>query len=445
MKHVRGSWSVLLALLIALPGLAPEGHGAELLRRIEIPSSFNPVGSGARALGMGGAFIAVADDATAASWNPGGLIQLERPEISMVLEGVHRVEEIAFAARPEGDGRETVSSAALNYMSAAYPFTFMDRNMVVSLNYQRLFDFTRQWSFDFASNADGLVRTDRYDYLQDGELTALGLAFAVEITPLFSLGITLNRWDDDITPNQWEQEVAFQGAGLDAGMPFSASYRSLEKWSFEGTSVNIGMLWRLSADVTVGAVFKSPFDADVRHESRFRGVVNRDGDAAASVTDFTSVTSETLEMPMSFGVGVAWQITREFRAALDVYRTQWDDFVLRDAAGRASSPVTGGPLGEAGVDPTHQVRVGVEYLFITDRFILPLTAGVFYDPAPAPGSPDDIYGFSVGSGVGWGRFHFDLAYQFRFGNDIGGYVLKEQGFSQDLREHLVYGAVVVHF
>ena len=38
-----------------------------------------PVGSGARAIGQGGAFIAVADDATAASWNPGALIQLERP------------------------------------------------------------------------------------------------------------------------------------------------------------------------------------------------------------------------------------------------------------------------------------------------------------------------------------------------------------------------------
>jgi len=52
--------------------------------QIEVNSSPNTVGSGARALGMGRAFIAVADDATAASWNPGGLTQLERPEISLV-------------------------------------------------------------------------------------------------------------------------------------------------------------------------------------------------------------------------------------------------------------------------------------------------------------------------------------------------------------------------
>lgn len=55
-----------------------------LIQRIEIPSSVSPVGSGARALGMGGAFIAVAHDAAAASWNPGGLTQLGRSEISVV-------------------------------------------------------------------------------------------------------------------------------------------------------------------------------------------------------------------------------------------------------------------------------------------------------------------------------------------------------------------------
>ena len=42
------------------------------------------LGSGARAFGMGGAFLARADDATAASWNPAGLSYLRRPEFSIV-------------------------------------------------------------------------------------------------------------------------------------------------------------------------------------------------------------------------------------------------------------------------------------------------------------------------------------------------------------------------
>ncbi|MBT5419472.1 MAG: hypothetical protein HOK80_01170 [Candidatus Cloacimonetes bacterium] len=45
---------------------------------------WNISGAGARAAGMGGAFIGVADDATAITWNPGGLTQLYRPEVSVV-------------------------------------------------------------------------------------------------------------------------------------------------------------------------------------------------------------------------------------------------------------------------------------------------------------------------------------------------------------------------
>ena len=38
---------------------------------------------GARSLGLGGAFAALADDATAAFANPAGLVQLVRPEVSI--------------------------------------------------------------------------------------------------------------------------------------------------------------------------------------------------------------------------------------------------------------------------------------------------------------------------------------------------------------------------
>jgi len=43
-------------------------------------AEFLKIGVGARALGMGGAFVSVADDASAAYWNPAGLVQLQSRE-----------------------------------------------------------------------------------------------------------------------------------------------------------------------------------------------------------------------------------------------------------------------------------------------------------------------------------------------------------------------------
>jgi long-subunit fatty acid transport protein len=42
------------------------------------------MGVGARALGMGSAFTAVADDSTAAFWNPAGLAKMQKPEASFM-------------------------------------------------------------------------------------------------------------------------------------------------------------------------------------------------------------------------------------------------------------------------------------------------------------------------------------------------------------------------
>ena len=128
---------------------------AQIFSDVQINASPNPVGSGARAQGMGGAFIAVADDATAASWNPGGLIQLERPEFSIVGSYAYRQRHVNSASNPEADGWNSVTREDLNYLSCALPFRAFDKNFVVSLNYQRLYDFYNKLSFDYDYRSTG--------------------------------------------------------------------------------------------------------------------------------------------------------------------------------------------------------------------------------------------------------------------------------------------------
>ena len=74
----------------------------------------------------------------------------------------------------------------------------------------------------------------------------------------------------------------------------------------------------------------------------------------------------------------------------------------------------------------------------------PFRGGVFYDPAPADGKPDDYFGFSLGSGIAVGSFVFDMAYQYRFGKDVGESLVEGFDFSQDVEEHTVYMSIIIH-
>lgn len=442
-------WTSLLImclLFVFISGTLHPTWGQPLVR-IEIPSSLNPVGSGARALGMGGAFIAVADDATAASWNPGGLIQLETPEISVVGALFHRTEDNAFGTNPEASGEQSVSEDRINYLSAAYPFTLFNHNMIVSLNYQNLYDFTREWDFPLAQQlSENLSTSQNIDFQQEGSLSAIGIAYCIQIAPKFSCGLTMNFWEDGLYENAWEQTTRQHGSGTYVGNPFTFESTSHDQFSFSGFNFNLGFLWNVNSKVTLGGVLKTPFEADLKHESTFYSSLNfPEVPALDSTISTADDLDEQLDMPMSYGIGIAYRFSDQLTVSADIYRTEWDDFVLTDAEGNKTSPITGQPTGESDIDPTHQVRMGAEYLLINPKYVIPLRGGIFYDPAPAEGNPDEFFGFSLGSGIVYGRFIFDIAYQYRFGNNVGTSILKNLNFSQDLEEHTVYTSMIVHF
>jgi long-subunit fatty acid transport protein len=435
-------WLVWLSVLgFFCLGLSTHLH-AQPLERLEISSSPNPVGSGARALGMGGAFIAVADDATAASWNPGGLIQLERPEMSMVGAGFYRIEDNTFGRNPGASGEQTASKASLNYLSGAYPFSLFNTNMIVSLNYQHLYDFTRDWRFHFRDRS----LNANVDYEQAGGLYAYGLAYCVQLLDQLSFGFTLNLWEDGLYRNGWEQTIITSGTfNTGGGKSVKGTIQSQqhERFSFNGFNANLGLLWAVNGNLSIGAVFKTPFTADLEHEVSSTNTVTIHGQTDTSRE--RRFSNEDLNMPMSYGLGIAYRFSDKLTVAADVYRTHWQDFILEDSKGKKTSPVSGRPSDESDVDATTQIRLGAEYLFILPKYVIPLRGGVFYDPAPAEGGPDHFFGFTLGSGIGIGRFVFDVAYQARFGRDVGGSILANQDFSQDVDEHTVYTSLIVHF
>ncbi len=429
-------------LACSVLSLAGTVYGQE----IEFASSPNPVGSGARALGMGGAFIAIADDATAASWNPAGLVQLELPEVSIVGAGLYRSEDNSFEENPESDGEDSISHLDLNYLSAAYPFAVMEKNMIVSLTYQTLYDFDRSWGFPRSVRDWSLTVESVLDYEQEGGLSAWGVSYAVQILDSLSAGITLNVWDDGIGQNNWAQKTNF-----DAGVSLGSSqadqvYRKLDDYEFQGVNCNIGVLWRINESFTLGGVYKAAFTGDVKHHESVSDIIT----SPYMVEPMWELEEqgnydEELDMPASYGIGLSYRYSDNLSFALDLYRTEWDDMIYTDHEGNKTSAISGLSADESEIEATTQVRTGMEYLFINEQSIVPLRAGFFYDPAPSEGTTDEFYGITLGSGYARGRYVFDVGYQFRFGNDVGSTIVKGEEFSQDVREHALYTSLIVHF
>lgn len=223
--------------------VTPQEPEAQPFRPPSVFSAPLPSGSGARALGLAGAFTALADDATAASWNPAGLLQLERPEASIVYrfsrdQATHRSDDPDFAV-----GEDTFDSDNVNYFSIAYPVFLraLNRNLVLSLNHQEAYDFTQRFTADLSQGSSSrsgdeqreTFEGEQVDVIQDGEfdvtvtshlttdvrntfdqvinsdllsdlefrqrgvLSALTPALALEVTPKLWVGAAFNYYQTD--------------------------------------------------------------------------------------------------------------------------------------------------------------------------------------------------------------------------------------------------------
>jgi long-subunit fatty acid transport protein len=425
-------------------------------QELNVPSSFNPVGSGARAMGVGGSFIATADDATAASWNPAALMQLRKPEVAVVFSSTSLNEDAIFDISGDTADNSTTNSD-LNYFAASYPCSSdkCGKNMVFSFNYQRLYDLTREWdlSIDIPETTSSAEKYTQ-QYRQSGSLYALGLAYAIQVNETLNLGVTLNYWDSVFGQNGFTRNNVIKQSDVAP----NDSFENLDitiKSDFEGVNFNLGGLWvpyqKNEQKISVGFVYKSSFDADITSATNFisqSGELNDPG----SQDDFAfaqSLTS-TITMPSSYGVGFAYKISDALTTSIDLYRTDWDEFIETSEDGTKTSPISG-DIETGNIQDSTQIRIGVEYRIISqaagENYIIPLRAGFFIDPIIEDGSNEDAYGVSVGTGIAFENWVFDVAYQYRWADNLGGTSTNAQefGLGFDIQEHQFFASSFYRF
>ena len=404
-----------------------------------------PVGSGARAIGQGGAFIAVADDATAASWNPGALIQLERPEFSIVGSYLATQQDFDQGSATLELGNESVSRGDLNYISVAYPFRIFRKNFVAALNYQQVYDLHMNLDFDRTTP----LTDSRINLESKGGIGALTPAISMQVIPKLSIGVAVNFYTDDFFGDYaWRKTTTQTGSGILGATPFTFS----GKWettykNFQAVNVTTGLLWDVWEKedrlLTLGAVYDTPYTANVNRITHGKSMLSMLGRTSQAISPETRERFEE-DYPMSFGVGLGYRHSDALSFSMDVTWTDWSVFKQRDENGNESRPL-GGASTDTKIGDTYAVRSGAEYLIFRQKVIIPVRGGLFYDPRPSLDDPVDVYGFSVGSGITFKRFSIDAAYQFKWAHDVDGEDFGLPGTKFDFNDHMFLTSLIVYF
>lgn len=248
----------LFAILFSIPSLNAQTVFAKYA------GEFMAIGVGGRALGMGGTFVAVANDVTSGYYNPAGLANINYPQISLMH------------SEQFGD--------LVNYDYGAVAIPFED-DLSFGLSVMRLgidgIPDTRNALYD--ANGDGIldINTDRLDNSLISEFSnqdwAFYLTFAKRHSDNFYWGANVKVIKRDIA------EYSATGIGFDVG----AFYSPLENL-FLGANVqdvtttlvawNTGRNELISPTLKIGGAYKlteflggyimPAVDFDVRFENR---------------------------------------------------------------------------------------------------------------------------------------------------------------------------------
>ena len=386
-----------------------------------------PVGSGARALGQS-AFIAVADDATAASWNPAGLINLEKPEASFVGAWRNVTKDYSVAVSELSANQDRWDEAEINFMSYAHPMVIGNTDAVLSVNYHQVYDLGVEYNY----SALNYPLLERVNGKSEGAISAYSLAGGLSIPdhPRITIGASFNWYTQSLLNDYAWQVVKRTTTTMFIPVPpfrIDEELEDIETFDdFRAHNFTFGLLWDVYEKrenlLTLGLVYHTPFTAEVDREVDHSGWPVERGDM-------------DLDFPSSLGAGVNYRFSDSLSAAFDVEWKEWSKFAKKYPDGTQDLPVD---------DDALAYRFGGEHLFLEGarESVLACRGGAFYEPRPVPNDPDllEVYGLSVG--LGWtvkAQFSLDFAYQHRWAEqDLG-------NIDCDIKEHLFIGSVIIYF
>ena len=358
-----GLFMVVLFLFYPVNGFALDNQ----LWSSGITFHFTP--PGARSLGMGGAFVAMADDATAAVANPAGLAQLTRTQVAVegrFITGYDKNKAFNFSSTQDGMGSfRTASSidSIEDVAFAAFTTPVFNNFFNLSIYYDRPMDFASSSSDHLQTNLAGGT-TLRFNNLADFKLDEVGLSLAKsfldgKVMIGGGFGVQFLLFDRTTTQD------------LSQGGSTANSIQSNNN-NEVAVSGRAGILVRPIDNLRLGfnATINPKFDTDLSNFTSISG--------QPKIPNF--VTPETFKVPDNYSFGAAYNVLPNwaliFEGRYVMYSQLKKDFQISGYG--IENPNT----SQFSLDDICELHFGTEYVIGKIQNIpVALRAGFFYEPA----------------------------------------------------------------
>lgn len=434
MRSPRRAVTVVLVLGLAL---WCAGAAAQTNSEINAGIQFNFSSPGARSLAFGGAFVGLADDATAAYTNPAGLTNLSLPEVAFegrswdytttfvdygnasgqATAGAHCQNGVGDCIDGVVMGESSKSTSGLSFLSVAYA----KGNWAIAVYRHELAHFRA--SFEDQSkqgiffNVSGSTVPGRYyPITAETELDVVNYGFsgALRVSRSFSLGLGVSYYDlglDSLTTRYKVSDTQGFAPGEYYGLPLRENNTRntvTEKGDDTAIGVSVGLLVRATDSLSLGVVYRQGPKFDCTSTAVRL-------DPAGDTTTLETV----LHVPDVIGLGVAYRLSDRATLSFDY------DFVrYSQLTEDIKDPYSGADLDDYVVDDGNELHLGFEYLFLSQKVIIPVRLGVWQDPdhkiryegdfdaerARFSGGDDEVH-YTAGIGVAVGTpFELNIAY-----------------------------------
>ena len=292
---------------------------------------FPGLGSNARALGMGNAFNALSDDASASYFNPAGFGLIKKMELSGGLSFNNFDNTTTLFGNETNDN---TTNTSLNRISFALPFPTYQGSLVFGLSYHNSKDLSSIVKFDgfnsgnnskIQSLLDGYIPYDLYltdtsfntiingnlnqsgDILNTGGIDNWTFSGAIEFDKNFFIGgsLTIINGTFESVNNYYEDDTRNIYQGITAsGEPQTNDFLTFNlsnnlKWELGGWNAKLGFMYQLEDLARFGATVQFPKTFAINEEF--------------SLTGFSEFgTGQRYELDESYNDNVSYDIKTPF-------------------------------------------------------------------------------------------------------------------------------------